>query len=416
MAEAGIKIYSEDLQQGMYVQELDRPWLESPFLFQGFLLDSDEILKQVKETCEFVFVSPEQSEQDVRARMRKFTGTAKQNNTPKESALSDEKEREDFLIALRRSRKSYDKTRDYIHGALEDVRLGNSVDTSQAKVLVADLTDNIVRSPNAMIWLTHLKARDEYTALHCINVCILSISFGACLNFGKDELNELGLGALLHDLGKMRTPLEILNKPGRLTDAEFEQMKLHPVHGYEMLRQNEDVSLGALNIIKHHHERKNGHGYPDGLQEEDIPLMTQVAALIDVYDAITSDRCYHDSMTPYEALNNIYRWAKNDFNLQLVEKLIKCLGIYPIGTLVALNTNEVAVVISANEKTRLRPIVMLIQDRKRVFYKTRRLMNLASPQWSAGPKAISIKEILRPTEHNIDVRRIIEEESKSESF
>jgi len=264
------------------------------------------------------------------------------------------------------------------------VRLGNAIDTKQAKSLVADLTENIVRSRNAMIWLTHLKNRDEYTALHCINVCILSISFGTCLNLSKTELNELGLGSLLHDLGKMRIPLEVLNKPGKLTEDEFSKMKLHPVLGYEMLSHSEDIPPTSLNIIKYHHERKHGNGYPDGLCEEDIPLLTQIAAIVDVYDAITSDRCYHDSMTPYDALNKMYHWAKTDFNLELIEKFIKCLGIYPIGSLVSLSTNEVAVVISVNEKARLRPIVLLIQDRERNYYNTRQLMNLANPHWSEG--------------------------------
>lgn len=407
-----VKVYSESLQLGMYVQELDRPWLESPFLFQGFLIDSDEILQQVKETCEFVYISIEESKDDLRPHLQAIAIRPPKRSTPTQLFASDDEERQGFLAALRRSRKSYDRTRHYIDGALEDVRLGQSVDTKQAKLLVADLTNNIVRSPNAMVWLTHLKTRDEYTALHCINVCILSISFGTCLGLEKTELNELGLGALLHDLGKMRIPLEILNKPAKLTPDEFEQMKQHPVYGYEMIAPSGDMPPASMNIIKHHHERKNGHGYPDQLQEYSIPLLTQVVALVDVYDAITSDRCYHDGIAPYDALNNIYSWAKKDFDLTLVEKLIKCLGIYPIGSLVTLSTNEVAVVISASEKTRLRPIVMLIQDKDRKFYKTRRLMNLAHPQWSEGPKAVKIQGILSPAEHNIDVRRIIEEESK----
>jgi HD-GYP domain-containing protein (c-di-GMP phosphodiesterase class II) len=228
----------------------------------------------------------------------------------------------------------------------------------------------------------------------------------------KAELNELGLGALLHDLGKMRVPLEILNKPGRLTQEEFTEIKRHPLYGYEMIRHDRTIPLASLNIIKHHHERKNGQGYPEHLLQDKIPLLTQIAAIVDVYDAITSDRCYHDGVSPYDALNDIYHWTKADFDLQLVEKFIKCLGIYPIGSLVRLSTNEIAVVISASEKTRLRPIVMLIQDRQQKFYKTRRMLNLAHPQWSEGPSAIKIQGIVAPGEYNIDIRRIIEEESK----
>jgi len=409
-----VKVYTEQLQQGMYVQDLDRPWLESPFMFQGFIIDSVEVLHQVRDTCEFVFVSVEESIGDIRPRLMVLASQPppKRSKPPRVKITPDDNERENFLAALRRSRKTYDKTRTYIDTALEDVRLGRSIDTVQAKQLVSDLADNIVRSPNAVVWLTHLKNRDEYTSIHCINVCILAISFGRCLGINKVDLNELGLGALLHDLGKMKIPLEILNKPGKLTVDEYEQMKQHPTYGHELLKQHDDIPLGALDIVQHHHERKNGQGYPDQLPEFKIPLLTQIAAVVDVYDAITSNRCYHDGVPPYDALNYIYRWAETDFDLELIEKFIKCLGIYPIGSLVVLSTNETAVVISASDKTRLRPIVMLIQDRERKFYKIRNFMNLALPQWSEGPTAVKIQGIVPPEEQNIDLRRIVDEESR----
>lgn len=409
-----VQVFIEQLQLGMYVQELDRPWLESPFLFQGFLIDSEETLQQVSEVCEFVYISVEESVGDVRPHLLTLATQPPPNRAApiKNRITPDEDERESFLAALRRSRKTYDKTRTYIDSALEDVRLGRSVDTQQAKALVADITDNIVRSPNAVVWLTHLKNRDEYTAIHSINVCILAISFGRCIGLNKVDLNELGLGALLHDLGKMTVPLEILNKPAKLTAEEFEVMKQHPGAGYDLLKLNGDMPLASLNIVKYHHERKNGQGYPDQLQECNIPLLTQIAAIVDVYDAITSDRCYHDGITPYDALNDIYHWTKKDFDLKLVEQFIKCLGIYPIGSLVVLSTNETAVVISASDKTRLRPIVMLVQDRERKFYKSRNLLNLALPQWSEGPAAVKIQGILPAQEHSIDLRRIVDEESR----
>lgn len=409
-----VRVSTEQLKLGMYVQELDRPWLESPFLFQGFMLDSEELLQQVKDVCEFVYISVEESLGDIRPHLLTLaTQPPPKRATPAPANLrADDEERESFLAALRRSRKTYDKTRIYIDTALEDVRLGRSVDTQQARVLVAELADNIVRSPNAVVWLTYLKNRDEYTSIHCINVCILALSFGRCLELNKNDLSELGLGALLHDLGKMKVPLEILNKPARLTPEEYEQMKQHPSAGYDMIKLHDDMSPVSLDIIKHHHERKNGQGYPDQLLEYNIPLLTQIVAIVDVYDAITSDRCYHDGITPYDALNDIYHWAKNDFDLQLVERFIKCLGIYPIGSLVVLSTNETGVVISASEKTRLRPIVMLIQDRERNFYKTRNLINLALPQWSEGPMAVKIQGIIPSAEHDIDLRRIVDEESK----
>ncbi|MFO7602485.1 MAG: HD-GYP domain-containing protein [Gammaproteobacteria bacterium] len=410
-----VKVYTEQLQLGMYVQELDRPWLESPFLFQGFMVDSEELLQQLQASCDYVYISVTSSLGDIRPHLLSLATAPPPRPAPVAAAplpTSPEDERENFLAALRRSRKTYDKTKTYIDQALEDMRLGTAIDTEQARVLVSELAEHIVRSPNAVVWLTHLKNRDEYTSIHCINVCILSISFGRCLGLEKTELNDLGLGALLHDLGKMRVPLEILNKPARLTPDEYESMKQHPIYGYEMLCTHDNVPLAALDIIKHHHERKNGQGYPDRLEQARIPLLTQIVAIVDVYDAITSDRCYHDGIAPYHALNDIYHWAQQEFDLALVEKFIKCLGIYPIGSLVVLSTNETAVVLSASEKTRLRPVVMLVQDRQRQFYKQRSLLNLALPQWSSGPQAVKIQGIVPPEEQTIDLRRIIEEESR----
>ena len=170
-----VRVFVEQLKLGMYVQELDRPWLESPFLFQGFLIDSDELLQQVKDSCEFVFISIEESLGDIRPHLLTLaTQPPPKRAAPARVIVSpDDNERENFLVALRRSRISYDKTSSYIDTALEDVRLGRAVNTQHARMLVAELVDNIVRSPNAVMWLTYLKKRDEYTPIHCVNVCIL---------------------------------------------------------------------------------------------------------------------------------------------------------------------------------------------------------------------------------------------------
>ncbi len=413
-----IKITPEYLSLGMYVGELDRPWLESPFLFQGFIIDSDELLEEVKTVCEFVYVDEELSAPEIRGQLQilanRPTTVIKERETlnVNRSSNPDEVDHDKYMKRLQQSRLIFNKTTQYVNQALQDVRLGTSIDTSKARQLVSELADQVISSPHALVWLTFLKQRDEYTANHCINVCILALSFGRCLGLDKEQLNMVGLGGLLHDLGKMKIPDEILNKPGKLTAEEFNIMKQHPELGFQLLKDEKNMPQDVLDAVLHHHERKNACGYPDQLPEHKIPLLTQIIAIVDVYDAVTSDRCYHDGISPYEALNNIYKWAEKDFNKELVESLIKCLGIYPIGSLVELDKGPVGVVISASKTARLRPMIMLVLDKHKKPFKKRKIMNLANPHWQKGPHATEIKTILDPNKYNINIRHIIEEESR----
>lgn len=411
-----IKVVAEYLTQGMYVVKLDRPWLDSPFLFQGFVIDTDELLKEVKSVCDFVYIDIELSDPAIRGQLEVLRGRpepkVKITKAAPKSKNPDEADHIKYIESLRKSRVTFDNTTRYINQALDDARLGASIDTAKAKQLVSDLTDQVLSSSHALVWLTFLKNRDEYTANHCVNVCVLAISFGRCLGLGKEQLNQIGLGGLLHDLGKMKTPDEILNKPGKLSPEEYNVMKQHPELGFKLLKDEKGMSMEVLDIILHHHERKNACGYPDELPEHKIPLLTQVVSIVDVYDAITSDRCYHDGISPYNALNNIYKWAEKDFNKELVENFIKCLGIYPIGSLVELDNGLVGVVISANKSTRLRPMIMLVLDKNKKAFKKRKILNLAYPHWHKGPHALEISKILDPNSYDIDIRQIIEEESR----
>ncbi len=412
-----IKVLPEFLTQGMYVTELDRPWLDSPFLFQGFLINSHSLLDEVKTVCEFVYIDAELSDSDIRGQLQVLASRPstriKKITQKKPSHQPDESEHTNYIKKLRQSRVTFDNTSHYIHQALEDARLGASVDTEKAKQLVSELADQILTNQHALVWLTFLKSRDEYTANHCVNVCILALSFGRCLGVNKQQLKQLGLGGLLHDLGKMQIPDNILNKPGKLTTEEFETMKQHPELGFRLLKDEKNLPMEVLDIVLHHHERKQAHGYPDKLTKDNIPLLTQIISIIDVYDAITSDRCYHDGISPHDALNSIYKWAEKDFDKELIESLILCLGIYPIGSLVELNNGMVGVVISASQSARLRPMIMLVLDKNKRYFKKRKILNLANPRWRQGARAIEIDQILSPNSYDINIKQIIEEESRT---
>ncbi|MEJ2142104.1 MAG: HD-GYP domain-containing protein [Gammaproteobacteria bacterium] len=411
------KINVDDLKEGMFVSELDRPWSETDYLLEGVLIKSEDDITSLKRFSSFVYVDTERTYGDVIPHLQNLsqkaqaTPTHPRLNTIEKEAQDAETEQVAFQQELKVARKVHKRTRSYIDSALEDVRMGKSVDTEAAKELVTDIASSVNRSPNAMMWLTHMKSRDEYTSIHCMNVCILAVSFGRTLGLGKTELAVLGLGALLHDLGKMRTPLEILNKPGRLTREEFEIMKKHSQLGFDLLNTQGGLPQSVLDIVLHHHERVNGGGYPDGLVGEQIDQLVQIVSIVDVYDAITSDRCYHDGIAPYEALKNMYDWVNENFEKELVEQFIKCLGIYPIGSMIKLNTGQIGIVVSASEKSRLRPIILLLVNSKGEQYKRPKLLNLAHPKWARGPKPIEINSILESHDVDINIAGVIANEA-----
>lgn len=445
-----IKVDISQLKKGMYVWELDRPWTETSFLLQGILIESPQDISQVQEFSQFVYIDSEKSHESVQANLKNlsasadnsqpfhphlqtiskteeeeqpfhphlktFSGSEKEKEEKSSFSIADESnaadlEQSDLQKELKVARKVHARTRIFIDRALEDVRLGQAVNTDEAKQLVGEVANSITRSSHAMMWLTNMKERDEYTSIHSMNVCIMAVSFGRSIGMSKSELEIIGLGGLLHDLGKMRVPLEILNKPSKLTVEEFDVMKTHPMEGYKMLLEHGNLPPEVLDIVKHHHERRNGKGYPSQLAGDDISNMTRMVAIVDVYDAITSDRCYHDAISPYDALKNMYDWINEDFDKIIIEQFIKCLGIYPIGCAVELNLGHVGIVVSASEKSKLRPIVMLVVNSKGDRFPTPKLINLAHPKWRTGAQKLEVKRILSKNEYNFNIKDIIMNEN-----
>lgn len=409
-----VKIDVNDLEHGMFVSELDRPWTETPFLLQGVLIESREDIAEFQRLCNYVYIDVERSREVIAPKLHTLAAKPPTEEKPKSNEVTlqlVEREQEAFRKELKVARKVHHRTRGYIDKLLDDVRLGNSLDTDTARELVGELADSISRSPDAMLWLTHMKKRDEYTSIHCMNVCILALTFGRSVGLERKQLDMLGLGALLHDIGKMHVPLEILNKPGRLTDEEFDIVKTHSMSGYNLLRQKKDMPGDVLDIVRSHHERINGRGYPDGLIGDVIGLLVQITSIVDVYDAITSDRCYHDGIAPHDALKNMFDWAGDNFDAALVEQFIKCLGIYPIGSMVELNTGHIGIVVSASEKARLRPIILVVINKNGKRYDVPRLLNLAHPQWSKEENLLEVKRIVSSHETDLDMHQIVANEA-----
>jgi len=377
-----IKVDSDALRTGLYVAELDRPWLESPFLFQGFPINSEEDLRLLREVCRYVFVDPERSDAEA---VRKLPGippisvdapSAVSSAAKLDSSVNDYR---DQLVAAHELRESIHV---FLHQAMEDARLGHSIDTPSARRLVSSLVRRIMSNTSALMWLTQLKKQDEYTSIHSLNVSILALAFGHFIGLNEEDLNVLGLGALLHDLGKLQVPAEILNKPARLTPEEFVEMKKHPALGFELLSRDDSLPQEVLQIALSHHERNNGSGYTAGDEGDRIPYFVKLASIVDVYDAISSDRVYHRGASPQETLSIIYKMAPREFDTDIVQNFIQCIGVYPVGSLVELNTGEVGVLVGNNPSQKLKPQVLLITDRDKRPRPAQILVNLASSSWN----------------------------------
>jgi putative nucleotidyltransferase with HDIG domain len=389
------------LSLGMYVTELDRPWLESPFMFQGFVIESPDQLAALQECCEYVFVD------DTR-----LAGEEAGGEDLTIPGIPETKERSGFRLAVRRVLEYRQKLYPHLQRVLEDARLGHLVDVRETRAMVQQLVELVAVNPQAALWLTNLKDRHSHTADHCFNTTVLAVAFGAHLGFNKALLEEVGLGALLHDVGKMRTPVTILDKPAVLTEDEFDIVKKHPVDGYQMLRKQGSLPDVTLEIVHLHHERVSGDGYPFGLKGEEIPLHVRVVAVAEVYDDISSDRVYHDGVPAANCLNMMFHWAPRDFGEDLIQEFIRCIGIYPIGSLVELNTGALGIVMSSNPDSRLKPVVMLVRDREGRPYRRRPLLNLAAPGSHESGFSWQVQRVVDCKDYDIDPARIAEMEAR----
>jgi putative nucleotidyltransferase with HDIG domain len=404
------KIGVQHLRLGMYVSELDRPWIESRFLFQGFEVRTKEELDELQRICKYVYVETDLEHQPDGPRPRASLPigapapdefAAKRLGfeiLDKFSEHQPQKPRYTDLVSIEEemgvAREIERETRSLVYNIMEDARLGRALDTATAKNLVHGVVRSVLRNPDALVCLTQLKNKDEYTAMHSVRVCVLALAFGRHLGLSEQDLNILGLGALLHDVGKMKVPTEILNKPGGLTPDEFTLMKRHVPFGVQILEQNSGIPEGAIEVVKGHHERFDGSGYALGLKGDQIGLFGQVGAIVDCYDAITSDRAYHKGMSPHDALRKLYEWRRKDFHDRLVEQFIQCMGIYPIGSVVEMNTGSIGVVLSVNRIRRLRPRVALVLDADKRPFQSVKIIDLMQERPEPGRRAIEIRNVL----------------------
>jgi putative nucleotidyltransferase with HDIG domain len=395
------------LRPGVFVSRLDRPWLGTPFLLQGFRLGSWGQVEEVARCCSYVYIDPEYGD-DLPEAVDPARHVEETSAAIRRTALSHPPSAAypaKFENEVGPATDLHRHATQFITGLLDDVRVGRSVNFAGARKVVEEMTQSVLRNPDALLLINHLRETDEYTALHSVRVCVLALAFGRYLGLKHSELEVLGLGGLLHDVGKMRVPAEILNKPGPLTEAEFETMKAHVVEGVLLLEAIKDMPRGAIEVARNHHERYDGSGYPRGLRGEALGLFGLIAGIVDVYDAVTSDRVYGQATTPYEALGYMYQQRASHFDEELVLRFIQTIGIYPVGSCVQMNTGHIGLVISVHPNHRLKPMVLVVLDADGQQYPVPVVIDLLTQGVAAQSASLEIRSAVSPAQHGIDVRK-----------
>lgn len=367
------KVDTRDLKTGMYVSELDRPWIESPFVFQGFLITNEQELLQLSQCCNYVYVDVAKSKVDVPSRLV-MSKTSKKAPFPKKTAAPIEVP---FEKEFQRAKTIYTNAIDTITDILTDLRTGKLFSIKDIKETVIEITGSVMRNPDAMMLLTQIESKGKAASSHALNVCILSAAFGRYLGMNEKELYELSLGAMLHDVGETQLPDGLMHKQDNYTPEELNLMQSHTLKGGELLSQLEEIPDSAITIALSHHERANGSGYPKRLINDQISTLAKIVSITDVYDSVTSGTDRESPITATDALKSMYDWRNELFDGELIELFIQSLGIYPIGSIVQMRSGEIGIVISTSAERRLSPTLMLILDSDKEPYQPPTIINLS---------------------------------------
>ena len=522
---------------GMFIAELDRPWLDTPFLLQGFILDNEEDIAQIRHLCQFVLIDPANSTVAAVAKLslppptkaespagsprsknlvenliisndggalKKPTvssGLGEKRNEPATSArtrpadptiiyyddkpgspkrslwekveapndhgatdssalaedLSDPKPHftrgnaqakrpglfKQILSTLRSKFQSVEeqeeaagetdmstnkpliriaenkivleadlikakevhlKSREVIRDVVEDLRCDRTFDIEKINKVVDEMVESVGNNPDALLWLTKLKTRDSYVYNHGTDVAVYLLAFGRHLGYPEDKLRMLGVSGLMQDIGKLRIREELLAKSGKLSPEEFQEVQFHVNHSVDILRQTAGISSEVLMVVAQHHERHDGSGYPNGLKGDQIYSFAIMAGIVDSFDAMVSQRPYAEALSTHQALQQFNRWKGTSFPEALTEQFIQGIGIFPVGTLVELNTGDVAVVIAQNKVRRLKPKIMLLLDPAKKAYPYPATLDLINDPMGDDKTPFHIRRDLPTGAYGIDPR------------
>jgi len=395
----------DDLQLGMFVCRLDRPWDGTPFPLQGFSIDSITQIDALRGLCrsvtiDVVLTREAQRERAARSQQpvsrslmsRQFRAAADRRIYPDSVAIQQE---------LPRARAAQHRLSEATSKILQGVRAGQQLVSEEVDAAVAPLVQSVLRSADAVFWLNSLRTRGDYEYSHALNCTVLAAAFGRHMGLPEEQLLKMASGGLLLDIGKTQLPLDLLIQAGPLQPEQIIMVQRHVEFSMELLNQSDNRSAEIAEMVGSHHERVDGSGYPFGLQGAEIPLFGRIAAIVDSYDAMTSDRPYRKAMSRHAALQQLYGARDRLFQSELIERFIQCIGAYPTGSLVELSTGEVAIVQAQNRTRQLLPRLLVLTTPEKRLEAGFRELDLLVEANSGGP-SVRILKTLEPGAYGLD--------------
>jgi putative nucleotidyltransferase with HDIG domain len=404
-----LKVETKDLAVGMFVSGLDRPWLGTPFMMQGFCLESVDDIERVRNYCEHVFVDVTKSRDPSHPLLKQARG--RRTSIPIKDIFPGRELRTYATTSAWKDESAQawlvlDSLVDDVNAIFEHVSDGGKLNVIRLKKSVEPVVDSMSRNPDACIWLARLKQHDQYAYQHSLSASIWAVALGRQLGLPRHDLRSLAMGCMLMDVGKLRVDPDLLQATRSLTEEEAERMREHVIHGVAIVRESGMMNQDVLDIVAHHHERFDGSGYPQGLSGDEIPALARIAAIVDTYDAVTSNRSHASAISPSNAIRMLYRSRNIEFQAELVEVFIQAVGIYPAGTIVELTSGAVGVVVSEYRTRRLKPKVLMLLDERKYQLREPTLVDLneLSASQDADPPAIA--RSLEPGAYGIDLSQV----------
>lgn len=435
-----LKVDTQNLQTGMYISALDRPWLDTPFLIQGFYVKDISDIDIISEICEHVFVDNTLSSKVITSNMSTVssamgssgvsissisdTGTGHktkpgENTTQSrggyggpqhlfpETKLEQYEDVTNWKSEGPAAEEAVTVLNNGLNNLLSRNEKGGPLEIPRIKQAVEPMIDSVIRNPDACIWLARMKQQDQYIYQHSLGTSIWAVALGRQIGLPRRDLRSLAIGGLLFDIGKLQLDKAMLQANRRLTSKEWRVMKKHVEVGSRLLKEGGMTNRDILDMVDFHHERYNGTGYPQGLLKNEIPVFGRIAAIVDCYDAITSDRIYASAMSPSLAIKQLYSWKDVYFQAEIVEEFIQAIGIYPAGTVVELTSGEVAIVVAASRTRRLRPEIMLLLDTNKKPLSEMKFIDLKEVTHTEGGASLDIINSLEPNAYGIDLSAIM---------
>lgn len=422
MAVNSKKVDVNSLVKGMYISRLDRPWIETSYPIEGFYIQDDNDIRQLRNQCRSVYIDVDLTKLHIdisEIAVNPGTNMAHTSLPPAAEAKKTQQlrktlkaqnplytERTPFEKEFKTASKLYETVIQGASEVLREITSEKAINVKKIHQTAGQMVDSIIRNPDAFLWLSRLRAKDTHSHNRSVRAAIWAIAFGRHLSLSKKELNELSIAVLLSNIGKARLPRELLEKSEQLHGEALKSYQKHVQISVQLLKKMAMFSSGIINTIAAHCERYDGSGYPRQLAGEAIPFPAQIAGLVSYYEKLTNQRISQNSLDATRAMEHLYQLRDKKFQSELIEEFIQSIGIYPAGSLIELNSREVAVIVEQNEQQRLLPTVIILRDAQKKPVKKLKILDLSSLQGRDGSRPKIINSIPLGS-YNIDSEEII---------